>query len=163
MTKRVYPPAVRHLTLHERIARSSASPDANGCIEWLGYKKRGYGTIKIKGKWYLVTRAVLEAKLGRPILPKLMALHTCNNPACVAAAHLYEGTGRDNAKDRSAHGVHKVRVRRGTKHPNAVLTPSQVRAIRRSSETYSALSRKYGVSVGALQAVREFKTWAHVK
>jgi hypothetical protein len=45
-------------------------------------------------------RLILQRKLGRPIKPGYLALHTCDEKSCVEETHLYEGTPSDNQKDR---------------------------------------------------------------
>jgi hypothetical protein len=52
---------------------------------------------------------------------------------------------------------------RGTRNPNAVLTPEQVLAIREKYAqgiTQGALCRVYGVSIGTIERVVHWKTWA---
>jgi hypothetical protein len=87
---------------------ASAGPDAcwptTGVINGDGYASmycqdlhRGIG----------VARLALAESLGRPIAPRMHALHTCDNRACINPAHLYEGTPADNGRDSS------IRNRRG--------------------------------------------------
>jgi hypothetical protein len=53
-----------------------------------------------------VNRVALEQKLGRPLLPGMQALHTCDNPPCRNPEHLYEGTQKQNIADVLARGHH---------------------------------------------------------
>jgi hypothetical protein len=65
------------------------APDSQGCLLYLS--RSGLpGKVKVKGTIYQAHRLALERKLGRPIAPGRFALHTCNQPACVNPAHLYE-------------------------------------------------------------------------
>jgi hypothetical protein len=59
----------------------------------------GYGQIWRKPVHIAANRAVLEIKLGRPILPGFLACHHCDNPPCCNPGHLYEGTSGDNNRD----------------------------------------------------------------
>lgn len=63
----------------------------------------------------------------------------------------------------SGHGSKTREGLRGTRNPNAVLTPEQVLTIRRryaEGVTQGALCRVYGVSIGTIERVIHFKTWA---
>jgi len=73
-------------------------PDEYGCHRWpRAIDDKGYGRTKI-GK---VHRLALERKLGRPIRRGFHALHHCDYKPCVNPDHLYEGTDKDNVRDRS--------------------------------------------------------------
>ena len=85
----------------------SILPDENGCLNFPSLsdkpRRNRYVWKVISGEprvW--VHRAALERKLGRPIRPGFYALHSCDNRICVNPDHIYEGTYRDNANDRSA-------------------------------------------------------------
>jgi hypothetical protein len=76
-------------------------PAGNGCHVWPKgpYCGRDYGTVPLNGRTIYVHRLLLERKLGRPIRPGYLALHTCDNPSCCNPDHLYEGTYSDNILD----------------------------------------------------------------
>jgi hypothetical protein len=85
---------------------TSGGPDA--CWPWTGSRHTsGHGEIWRKPVHIAAHRAVLEIKLGRPILPGLLACHTCDNPPCCNPGHLYEGTSVDNNRDTFRRGRHK--------------------------------------------------------
>ena len=70
--------------------------------------------------------------------------HTCDNRACSNPAHLVSADNDWNMAD----CVSKGRSARGSKHPNARLTETQVGEIRRrvaAGEQKSALAREFGV------------------
>ncbi len=76
---------------------------SGGCIEWTGaVNHHGYGCVGFGGKIWLAHRLSLSWLLGRAIVG--MACHTCDNPKCVNAAHLYEGDATSNARDMVARG-----------------------------------------------------------
>jgi hypothetical protein len=78
----------------------------DGCWEWRGADTRGYGVIEDKGVQQKAHRVSLEWSLGRPLHAGMLALHHCDNPACVRPDHLYEGTQQDNVDDRERRGRH---------------------------------------------------------
>lgn len=83
----------------------------SACIEYAGKSRdsAGYGrqvnprTRKLDG----AHRIALERKLGRPLLPRMLACHTCDNPPCVNPEHLFEGDHRANALDAVAKGRYR--------------------------------------------------------
>lgn len=111
------------------------------CWEWKGTTDpKGYGRFARNGRNLLAHRASWEVVNG-PIPEGLCALHKCDNPACCNPNHLFIGTKRDNALDRTRKG------RTGKRPPT--LTPEQdaeVRHLRRQGETYAAIGRIFGVS-----------------
>jgi hypothetical protein len=83
---------------------------SSGCWEWNGCRSKDrdkHGNERPRDQQYgwfgrngLAHRYALALKLGRPILPGLMACHHCDNPSCVNPDHLYEGTASDNMQDK---------------------------------------------------------------
>lgn len=77
----------------------------DGCLEWMRSRNgKGYGKVRRGGRAYYVHRLALEARLGRPIAPGMLACHTCDNPPCFEPEHLYEGSAADNTADIYARG-----------------------------------------------------------
>jgi hypothetical protein len=85
----------------------SIKPDEYGCHLWPGIRWKHPNDDRCwfvsigKIKWLRVHRLALERKLGRPINPGLRALHHCDRNSCVNPEHLYEGTDKDNMRDRA--------------------------------------------------------------
>lgn len=90
----------------------NAIPEPNtGCFLWLGKLKAdcSYATLRLGGKDYLVSRLVLQRKLGRPLGSKELACHHCDNPPCINPDHLFAGSHSDNARDMVRKGRHRWR------------------------------------------------------
>jgi hypothetical protein len=82
-----------------------------GCMEWPGC--RGFrAQVWIGGKGYMVARLVLERQLGRKIRPGYYACHHCDHRWCVNPEHLYEGTKKDDARDRETRNLEYTETRR---------------------------------------------------
>lgn len=70
-----------------------------GCIVWTGYADpNGYGRVSYKGKSCYAH--VVAFILTRGVEPENWVLHHCDKPNCVRGDHIYDGTPKDNARDR---------------------------------------------------------------
>jgi len=141
--------------VHDRMAGVDTS-DPNACHEWPAARSEsGYGLVGrgVRGSGIArVTRVVLEEGLGRPIAPRMFALHTCDNPPCCNLAHLYEGTRRQNTIDAIKRGQHITK-----------LTEDEVRAIRRDRRANAtAIARDYGVSRTLIRGIQQGRNRAFV-
>ena len=76
----------------------------------------GYRNSSVKGRRIATHRLVLEIHLGRPLEKHELALHRCNNPACINPEHLYAGSAKDNMADRIAAGQLKIGRNDGMYH-----------------------------------------------
>lgn len=142
-----------------------AVADDDDCWPFKGAKTaRGYGKIGSgghKGKTLLAHR-VMFAWCHGPITSDDVILHRCDNPTCCNPDHLRRGTLSDNTQDMLAKGRHFTPWR-GEQAAHSKLAETDVREIRASPLGYRRLAKQYGVSIGAIRAIRRGKTWKHVK
>lgn len=144
----------RHPSAYTRVmVRSVAAGD---CFVFVHGSRNpdGYGRVRSGGAEKMAHRIVWEHHNG-PIPDGMIIRHTCDNPPCVRIEHLEIGTFGDNARDRMARNRSPV----GENHYRAKLTWEIVALIRESSEPSRVLGRRYGVSHGAILAIRNGKTW----
>jgi hypothetical protein len=130
------------------------------CLIWpFGKTGSGYGALYDDGAQQLAHRWVCERVNGPPPSQDHEAAHTCGNGhlGCVSGAHLYWGSGVDNAADRDEHG----RTSRGEGHPTAKLTNDAVLAIYRlrGRQTYEATAAQFGTSKGAVADIFNGRSW----
>ena len=132
-----------------------------GCREWTGKKNHdGYGLLWLKGRHWRAHRVAYEVFVGR--IPKGMHIcHSCDNPGCVEPSHLWAGTNLDNVRDRNQKN-RQFRAK-GEANGRAKLTNSDVRAIRKSKETNTQISQKYGMSQANISQIRSRTLWPHIK
>ena len=79
--------------------------DGDACWEWTASLQRGgYAQMKRKGKKIRASRFAYEIVNGPIASPLLFVCHTCDNPKCVRADHLFLGTAADNNADMMAKG-----------------------------------------------------------
>lgn len=138
----------------------------NGCIEWTGYRyKRGYGHLvfTVSGKRYSFLAHRAAYVVAHPaVSDDLFICHSCDNPPCFNAAHLFAGSHSDNIAD----AVAKHRHRHGESHSFAVLTEAQVidaRARYGAHEmSQDQLAARLGVSRQTMQEALVGETWRHV-
>jgi hypothetical protein len=75
------------------------------CWDWkLSKHKQGYGKVQTSGvngrRKVLAHKVAYELTYG-PMADGNFCLHTCDNPSCCNPNHLYEGTQKDNVRDRN--------------------------------------------------------------
>jgi HNH endonuclease len=103
---------VLHFRLEDKIDKNGPipthSPELGPCWIWTAAKSYlGYGVINRKcddGQYrqFKAHRLIWYLHHGR--WPDPLALHHCDNKACVRLEHLFEGTDADNMRDYMAKG-----------------------------------------------------------
>lgn len=132
-----------------------------GCWEWTGGTKDGYGDYRDNVRAHRWS----WAEANGPIPDGLVVCHRCDNRLCVRPDHLFLGTLADNVRDR----VEKNRSARGERVNTAKLSAEQAADIRARAvkgtppkstpNSYAALAREYGVSISAIIAIATGKSW----
>lgn len=143
----------------------TANPDE--CWIWTGKShSTGYGIALLNGQEYRAHRvayALVEQKM-----PRLLVLHSCDNPPCCNPKHLREGTSKENALEMCAKGRHKYILpppMRGEDGVFTRLTEPLVLSIREKNKegrSQNSLAREYGVSRGCIQQITTRRTWRHI-
>ena len=156
-------------------------PELGPCWIWMASKRnKGYGAFV-----YPLGGDIVQGRAHRyswelhngPIPTGLCVLHRCDNPPCVNPAHLWLGTKAENNLDMTEKGRRFVRdpntnwiathIKRGNAHHAAKMTPDTVRSMRVDYESgmfsFSQLSRKYDIAIGATHRIVRRKAWRHVQ
>jgi hypothetical protein len=125
------------------------------CIVWTRALRNGYGVRNIQSgrKGWKVTymhRLACEEANGPPPDPKALALHHCNNRACVNGRHLYWGSRSDNSEDSRRDGSMAL----GEKHGAVKLTREQVLEIRASKTSSYKIAPVFGVAPSTVRGIR---------
>jgi hypothetical protein len=140
---------------------AKVSPEPNsGCWLWDGAADAmGYGLFFIGDRNKNKRAHIVSYELHCGPVPKgLIVRHRCDVASCVNPAHLLTGTKADNMRDRHE----RNRTARGERASKAKLTEQNVREIRASIETNTALGKKFGVHNSIISDVRNRKSWRHI-
>lgn len=137
----------------------------NGCLNWTGsIDTRGYGHLRWEGRIcraHRVAYAVVNGAIPQTVCgSRSVIMHTCDNRICCNPDHLRLGTQRENMADMVA----KRRQARlpGESNGRAVLTVSDVRAIRADNRGSRTIARDYPVSRAAVQRIKSGAAWSSV-
>jgi hypothetical protein len=118
-------------------------PEPNtGCFLWMGFaNSKGYGMTFFNQKHQEAHRVSWRVYRGE--IPEGMCVcHKCDNPPCANPDHLFLGTMLDNVHD----AINKGRL------PG--IPKQAVADIKSSAGKIADIAKKYGVSVGAVSAIR---------
>jgi hypothetical protein len=156
------------VTLPQRISRKSDKAASflsyvekrNGCWLWDGdIKPTGYGQAAYQGKKVNAHRVSYMLFKG-PIPDGMHVMHQCDVRNCVNPDHLSLGTHLDNMRDMVAKGRRRGPAR--AEMPWRKLSEDDVRKILVSTEPGTVLAAKYGVTKGAIYAIRNGVTWKDI-
>lgn len=144
--------------------RSIPEPNS-GCWIWLNAisERTGYGALRVAGITKRAHRTCFEVATGSDAPKGLDVCHTCDVRCCVNPDHLFLGTRKDNMEDCAKKGRIKLPGLCGEDCSHAVLSDSEVLAIRASvGQSQRALARRYGVDKGTIAHILHRKTWRHI-
>jgi len=144
-------------------------PELGNCWNWTGGKLvKGYGIIfhgrskNGRRKRVLAHRHAYELQRG-PIALGLLVCHSCDNRACVNAAHHFLGTYLDNNRDMMTKGRFATI---GENHPGAILTVVKVKRICRllkaSQLTHEQIAARFGVRRELVSGIKQGRRWKQV-
>jgi hypothetical protein len=152
--------APRGQSLEERMAHYTDRNRSDGCHYWTANKNTsGYGHFDWRGKQVTAHRIAWALRFG-PIPPGMSVCHKCDVRHCVNPDHLFLGTNIDNIADRDRKGRHRPLL--GSEHGMAILSETDVRAIRASTERGVDLAARYGVYPSRISAIRLRQSWRHL-
>lgn len=138
-----------------------SEPDINGCRSWSrATNSEGRPNFVLNGKLKLVSRYLLELKLGRPLLQTELACHICDNNWCVSLDHLWVGTHQNNMDDKVAKGrQHKPS---GVLHGRAKLSDEDILKIRNDTRFEKIIAKDYKVSKSLIGQIKRREIWDHL-
>lgn len=134
----------------------------NGCWEWQGMKKSGYGYFSINRKDLAVHRIMYEKHKGK--IPKgINVCHFCDNPLCCNPDHLWIGSQSDNIKDM----ISKKRDYKsfGINHHKCKITEEDVYIIRQKYKEgmkMKSIHRLLNIPYRTIQHICTNNTWKHL-
>ena len=142
-------------------SRVEKNPD--GCWLWTGGKDiSGYGRFSSDGQWLKAHRVMYSLTFGLIPTGKLVC-HHCDNPSCVRPDHLFVGTDKDNAQDKSRKGRGNSPL--GSKHGRAKLTEDIVVSIRNVYATGNVrledIANVIGVHLMTVDRIVFGRRWKH--
>ena len=138
-------------------------PEPNsGCWLWIrSGNEQGYGSFWLNKRGMAAHRASWILHRG-PIPEGMQICHKCDVPSCVNPDHLFLGTQQDNMDDCRR----KDRMQRGEERAISKLRAEDIPAIRRRigrGDSLASIGRDYGVRFQSIQAIRDGRTWTHVR
>jgi len=156
--------------------RLTANP--NLCWEWQNAKVGGYGFLKINHINIRSHRIAYYLSTGVDPLD-LVVMHTCDNVGCCNPNHLKIGTQLDNIADMKKkkravclrgdkNWTRKFpdKVKKGGKHPNSILSESDVVEIwklKKNGIRGRAISKMFNTSEANISIILKGKAWKHIK
>ena len=131
------------------------------CLKWpYTTTPQGRGSLWFRKRMTQAARVMCIIAHGAPPSPQHETAHSCGkgHEGCVNPKHLRWATHSENQMDRVAHGT----TIRGSRHPLAKLTESDVREIRRLLMTTSRkeVAAMFGVNRMTITLIDQGKNWA---
>jgi len=137
------------------LVKMAAEYSGDECLIWPYYVgPNGYGRYR---GGHSVHVDVCVAINGPKPCNILQAAHRCGNRLCFTYTHLYWATPKENGEDRVRHGTQAVGEAAG--RPKTKLTKRQVRDIRASKETGTAIALTLGLHKSTVNNIITGKSW----
>lgn len=143
-------------------------PEMSNCWIWTAARlPNGYGHFHVRGKDVYAHRFSYQIHHGI-LPPKIMALHRCDNRACVRPDHLFSGTAKTNTMDmhnKNRWKPGRAKDQSGEKNARAKLTMENVLEIRKMAESgimQNVIAAKFRVSTPAVNLIVNKKNWSHI-
>lgn len=128
------------------------------CWEWTRLRnKDGYGRFCAYSTSILAHRIAFALANGYDPGPALVC-HECDNPSCCNPRHLWLGDDAANKRDSYQKGRHV----RGERFGGVKLTEAQVLRIMQDGRSERVVGKEYGVSPGAVGAIRRGRNWRYL-
>ncbi len=135
-------------TLSARFASKCGPQDSTGCIPWLAHKtSKGYGTLNVTSSNAKRTTAhrIAWVLAKGDLPPKILVLHSCDNPSCVNPEHLFLGSAQQNTDDMVSKKRHAWRYGTPWQKLNAT-DGERIRDLRKAGHTQQEIADWRGVS-----------------
>lgn len=136
--------------------------ETDDCILWpFATNPKGYGSIYVDGKVWLVHRYIQTIVNGPSPPGKPQCGHSCGVTGCVNEKHLKWCNQFENEADKIIHGTKLY----GEKHNMAVLTEENVLFCRKlfsKGHAQNVLARSLGVDRSTISLIVNRKIWAHI-
>lgn len=138
-----------------------------GAVDGFGYGFMHGGPFYDDMRWVKAHRIAWEVANDQRVPEGGNVLHHCDNPPCCNPAHLYLGTLKDNAEDRTRRKRGKENRQRGEDNDNAKLKEVDVRAIivelqRLPRRSQTSIAAQFGVSQPQVSRIMRRENWAHL-
>ena len=128
---------------------------------WLGpYDKNQYGLFSYSKKVYRAHRVAFFLHYGK--MPSNFACHYCDVPSCVWPLHLYDGTAKENAQDKSRR--HRYANQKGERNPSARITQYEadwIKELLAKNVHVKEIAEELEVSVSLVRHIKNGESWRH--
>lgn len=162
----------KYKTNQDRIT-ANVKIDGNGCWIWqlslnkkgkFAYGYIGLGAVKNNTRINVAAHRFSYSAFKGEIPDGINVCHSCDNPKCVNPEHLFLGTRQDNVDDRESKNRNNPYYKKGCKHPNAIITESNVVTIidmQSKGLKSKDIAKEIGVNVRIIYDVISGRTWGH--
>lgn len=136
--------------------------ESDDCWPWQactcghGKAQLNYGRFGVGGGRTMTAHRVAYLLTRGEVDDGLFVCHECDYPPCCNPAHLFEGTGKENAADRDRKGRAVIGYRpAGENHFRAAFSNEQavevLRLVLHDGLSRAEVSRRFGVSTGTIE------------